>query len=272
MQYSSLNGQLIPHDEAKLPVDHIEFAYGFGVYENLKIRKGIVYFIDDHIDRLFYSAKIIGLGHELKKDEIKQWIHTLIEKNETQDSNIKIILIGGKTALDALLYIFILAPKFVEKKEYRDGVKAISYSYERFLPQAKTLNMFPSYIIFKKAQKQKAFDAILIDHKGNVTEGTRSNFFVIKNKTLYTPPIAQVLDGVTRRTVIDCAQKNEYEIIEQDILFKNMFEYDGAFFTNTSGKIVPIQTVDDTSYPSITPEIKNLIHLYDNYLCTIYAR
>jgi branched-subunit amino acid aminotransferase/4-amino-4-deoxychorismate lyase len=264
--YCILNGQLIPHDEAKLHVDHIEFAYGFGVYENLKIRKDFVYFVDEHIDRLFHSARVIGLEHTLEKTRIREWIQILIEKNQTQDSNIKIILIGGKTAQDTLLYIFTLAPKFIENKEYRDGVKAITYLFERFLPEAKTLNMLPSYVIFKKAQKQGCFDALLIDHDTNITEGTRSNFFAIKNKTLYTPRVEHVLDGVTRRTVIDCAKKNKYKIIEQNIALKNVFDFDGAFFTNTSGKIVPIRTIDDRSFETITDEIHTLQSLYNNYL------
>ncbi|MFA6427317.1 MAG: aminotransferase class IV [Candidatus Magasanikbacteria bacterium] len=271
MNYCSLNGQLIQRADAKLAVDHIEFAYGFGVYENLKVRKKFVYFIDDHVDRLFHSAEVIGLDHFLKKDEIKKWMYNLIEKNNISDSNIKIILVGGKSAKDALLYIFTLAPKFVEKKEYREGVKTITYPYERFMPEAKTLNMLPSYIIFKKAQEQKCFDALLIDHNGNVTEGTRSNFFTIKDKKLYTPPVETVLDGVTRRTVIDCAEKNGYEIIEQEIALKNIFDFDGAFFTNTSGKIVPIRMINETSFNMITDEIKTLQTCYDKYL-DVYTR
>lgn len=262
-QYCSLNGQLIPRNKAKLAVDHLEFTYGFGVYENISLRKKRIYFLDEHIKRLFISARIINLMHTFEKSKIKTWVHKLADKNNTDNANIKIILIGGDKPL---LYIFMLPPRYVEKKEYRQGVKAISYKYERFLPQAKTLNMLPSYVIFKKAQAQNAYDALLIDKDENALEGTRSNFFTIKNKMLYTPPVTKILDGVTRRSVIKCAKQNGFKIIERNIPFNTIFDYDGAFFTNTSGKIVPVKTIDKKSFKQIAKELQELRRQYNDYI------
>jgi branched-subunit amino acid aminotransferase/4-amino-4-deoxychorismate lyase len=126
--------------------------------------------------------------------------------------------------------------------------------------------MLPSYIIYKHAQKVDAYDALLIDQNGNITEGTRSNFFVIRDKTLYTPPISKVLNGITRRTVIECANQNGFEVIEQDIPLETVFNYDGAFLTNTSGKIVPIKTIDTQSFTEISRELIKLMKQYVNYL------
>jgi len=154
-------------------------------------------------------------------------------------------LIGGESQD---LYIMCLAPKFLDKKYYKQGVKVITEIYERFLPQAKTLNMLPSYLIFKRAKEQDAYDVLLLDKENNIVEGTRSNFFVIKNKTIYTTPVEKVLDGVTRRTVIDCAKENGYEVVEEDIKLSELFDYSGAFLTNTSSKIVPIREVGDESF------------------------
>lgn len=261
--YASKNGKLIAIEEAVLPIDHIEFGYGFAVYENTRLRKGTPLFLDEHCDRLIHSAKHISLSHSFKKDQIKEWILELISKNDVQTGNIKILLIGGS---DPLLYIFMLAPKYLEKKDYKKGVKVITKKYERFAPQAKTLNMLPSYVLFKEAQKEKAFDALLIDSSGNIHEGTRSNFFAIKGTTLYTPPLDYVLDGITRKTVIQCAKDNDYDIIEQDIPLSSVFEYDGAFLTNTSGKIVPIASVDGRTFDGITDQIKKLIQLFNESL------
>ena len=265
-KYCSLNGKLIKTKKANLPIDHIEFAYGFGVYENLRLRKDTLYHLDTHTERLLGSAQMIDLVHGFKLTEIAEWTNKLIKKNKQENCNIKMILIGGEKPL---LYIMMLPPKYVEKKDYRQGVKVITYNHERFLPKAKSLNMLPSYIIFKKAQKAGAFDALLIDREGNVVEGTRSNFFVIKDKTLYTPPLGQVLDGVTRRTVIECAGQNGYKVIEQDIKLDKIFEYDGVFVTNTSGKIVPVRQVDEQSFESICEELVSLRKLYNDYLSKI---
>jgi branched-subunit amino acid aminotransferase/4-amino-4-deoxychorismate lyase len=262
-KYCILNNKLIKKEEAMIPIDHIEFTYGFGVYENLRMRNFKVAHVDDHIERLFDSADSINIIHHFNAEEIADAIQKLIEKNNIENANIKMILIGGA---EPLLYGFMLAPKYLEKKEYRDGVKVITYSHDRFLPHVKSLNMLPSYIIYKHAQKVDAYDALLIDQNGNITEGTRSNFFVIRDKTLYTPPISKVLNGITRRTVIECANQNGFEVIEQDIPLETVFNYDGAFLTNTSGKIVPIKTIDTQSFTEISRELIKLMKQYVNYL------
>ena len=202
------NGELIKVEDANISIGNIELSYGFGVYENLKVRNGKTFFINEHMERLMNSSRVIGLEHQFSVDEISKWINELNAKNKIDSANIKLLLIGGK---NPELYIVNLAPKFLDKKYYKQGVKVISYNYERFLPQAKTLNMLPSYLIYKKAVEAEAHDALLVDKAGNILEGTRSNFFAIKENTIYSAPVDKVLDGVTRRTVIDCALKNNYK-------------------------------------------------------------
>lgn len=266
-KYVIHNGKLIKADKAKISIDNIEFTYGFAVYENLKVRDGKVYFLVEHVERLFHSAGIIGLKHNFTSDKIEEWILLLIKKNKIESANIKVLLIGGR---EPDLYIENLAPKYLDKKYYKKGVKVITYNYERFLPQAKTLNMLPSYLIYKKAVEAGAHDALLVDNHGHVLEGTRSNFFVIKNKTIYSAPVESVLDGVTRRTVVDCAKKNGYSLVEQNIALEDAFNYDGAFLTHTSGKIVPIRTIDDKSFAEICEGLISLIKLYNEYLRDLY--
>jgi branched-chain amino acid aminotransferase len=266
-KYTIHNGKLIKAKDAKIGVDSIEFTYGFGVYENLKVRNRKVYFLVEHVERLFYSAGQIGLSHNFTPDQIEEWILELVKKNKTDVANVKMLLIGGK---EPDLYIMTLAPKFLDKKFYKSGVKVITKEYERYLPQVKSLNMLPSYLIFREAKEKGAFDVLLIDKNNNIVEGTRSNFFVIKNKTLYTTPVESVLDGVTRRSVIDCAKKSGYEVIEQDIALEGVFNYDGAFLTNTSGKIVPIKTLNDGSFGEICDGLKELMVKYNEYLDALF--
>jgi len=262
-KHFSHNGKILPVKKAKIAIDNIEFTYGFGVYENLRVRKGKIFFADEHVERLFKSAEMIELDHDFNFEQIKTWVEKLIKKNKLEDCNIKVLLIGGESQD---LYIMCLAPKFLDKKYYKQGVKVITEIYERFLPQAKTLNMLPSYLIFKRAKEQDAYDVLLLDKENNIVEGTRSNFFVIKNKTIYTTPVEKVLDGVTRRTVIDCAKENGYEVVEEDIKLSELFDYSGAFLTNTSSKIVPIREVGDESFDGVCDELKDLIKLYSKYL------
>lgn len=259
----SFNGTLTNTKDATLPIDDIEFCYGFGVYEHIRLRKGAIFFLEQHAKRLLASADYINLAHAFSVEQIVAYTHELIKKNKIDTANIKMLLIGGNKPR---LYIFELAPRFVEKKIYTQGVSVSTTQYERYLPKAKTLNMLPSYLIYRDAKKNGAYDALLYDTQGNVHEGTRSNFFTIKNNTLYTPPLDTVLEGVTRQTVIDCATQHGYKIEEQSIPLASIFDYDGAFLTNTSGKIMPIKTIDTQSFDTIHESISKLRTAYNTYL------
>ncbi len=197
----SKNGQLLPIDKAIISVDNIEFTYGFGVYENLKVRNRILYFPELHIQRLFHSAKAIGLTTQYDQKTIHDFLINLIKKIKEGSFNLKMLCVGNKEGSD--LYILALAPKFLTAKEYSQGVQAITYKTERQFPQAKTLNMLPSYIAYKKAHQEKCYDALLVNEKDEILEGTRTNLFFTDGKTIFTAPEDKVLNGVTRLTLIE---------------------------------------------------------------------
>ena len=152
--------------------------------------------------------------------------------------------------------------------------------YERFLPRAKTLNMLPSYYYYTEAKAKGYYDVLFADIQGNILEGSRTNFFAIKNRTIFTAPTEKVLEGVTKKHVLQVAREHGFEIQEQDIPLKNLGEFDGAFLTSTSSKIVPITSVipsearaDEESlaqssieFATITPTIKELMKLFDEFL------
>lgn len=259
------NGELLPALEGVISIDHLELFYGFGVYELVKVRHQKAHLLSDHAERLTNSAKIIGLEHEFTAEKIGEWAEKLLEANKIEAANLKMILLGGSSPAEAMLNMFLTAPRFVEKKEYRDGVKVITVKHERFLPQAKTLNMLPSYLAYREAQKSGAFDALFIDHENKVHEGTRTNFFAIQGTALITPPLEVVLGGITRQTVIECARQNGYVIEEKLLSVAEIKELDGAFITNTSGGIVPIKQIDEFAYPEVALEIQKLRKLYEDF-------
>lgn len=268
-KHFSKNGQILPIEGANIPLGNVEYSYGFGVYETMKVRNGVIYFVDQHVNRLFKSSEIIELVHPYTKEQIKGYIDELINKLrfETDNSeiscNIKMLLIGGR---EPLLFIIPLAPLFPDRKLYSHGAKTITVEYERLLPNAKTLNMLPSYMAYKKAKENDCYDAICIDSEGFITEGTRTNFFAIKGSILFSPPEPKILAGVTRKTVLFVARKHGFEIQEKDIPLSEIDQYDGAFLTSTSTKIVPIQKIDDFVFPQIPEKLKELMSAYDTFL------
>lgn len=263
-KYFSQNGKILPIEQAVISLSNIEYSYGFGVYESLRVNNGTVYFINDHIERLIESAKEIGLTHLFNEDFIKKSIMSLISDYKTETFNLKILLIGGPTKEKAIINIFCLNPFFSDKKLYRDGAKFITYQYERAFPHAKTLNMMRSYLAYKKAKESGSYDALLINDDGFITEGTRTNFFCIKDKTLYTPFEKDILLGVMRKAMLKVALSNGYKIIEADIKLDDIKSYDGAFVTSTSSRIMPVKSINNISigYPDSLKELIKLLNIF----------
>lgn len=260
----SLNGKLVDAAQAAIPIDNIHFTYGFGVYENLKVRKGVLYFPERHIDRLFMSAKTIGLPIGFSSDEIKDFLERFVKSVDEKSFNIKVLCVGaGSEKSD--LYIFANAPKYISKKLYRDGVSVITHVGERDFPQAKTLNMLLSYVVYSKAKEQGCYDALLVGHDGEILEGTRTNLFFTDGKTIFTSPKDLVLEGVTRMTLIEALSQKGIKVEEKVLTQKDLFSYKGFFLTSTSTKVVPVSLID--GQPVEIPEIvRDVISIYDEYL------
>ncbi|PIQ71391.1 class IV aminotransferase [Candidatus Roizmanbacteria bacterium CG11_big_fil_rev_8_21_14_0_20_37_16] len=260
-KHFSQNGKILPIEQAVIPLNNIEYSYGFGVYESLRVINGTVYFIKDHIERLIESAKIINLTHSFDEEFIEKSITDLIHDHKSKTFNLKILLIGGATKEKAILNILCLNPLFPDRKLYRDGAEFITYNYERAFPHAKTLNMLESYLAYRKAKESGAYDALLINRGGFITEGTRTNFFCIKDRTIYTPNESDILLGVMRKAVLKVAFENNYKIIEKNISLDDIKSYDGAFVTSTSSKIMPIKSIDETilNVPDLLKELMKLL-------------
>ncbi len=264
--YFSKNGEILPIQEATVLLSSIEYAYGFGVYETIRVSNGIIYFLKDHLERLVESAKIIGLEHPFTEDLIEKSIIEIIAKNEIETCNLKMLLIGAPNKEGAQLFIICLNPLFPDKKLYRDGATFITCEYERVFPHAKTLNMLQSYLAYRKAKSLDAYDALLVSRDGCITEGTRTNFFCIKDQTIYTPPEKDILLGVTRKALLKVAIEAGYKIVEKNIKVDDVEEYDGAFITSTSSKVIPIKSIDGRALKPYPEELKKLMDLFDDFL------
>ncbi|QQS19454.1 aminotransferase class IV [Candidatus Saccharibacteria bacterium] len=262
-QFFSHNGAVLPLEKAVVPLASIEYSYGFGVYETIRVSDGKPRFIKDHCQRLQTSADTIGLEHNYKPSQIEAFVTDIVKANEVETCNVKVLLIGSKAATDADIYILCLAPYFVDRKLYKTGCHCTTYEYERMYPHAKTLNMLPSYLAYRDAVRAEAHDALLINRRGEITEGTRSNFFVMRDTTIFSPPESDILLGVTRDHVLKLARAQGFDIVHQPIPLDSLASYDTAFLTSTSAKILPIHSVDAHCFNATTPSLANLIHAFN---------
>lgn len=264
--YFSHNGKILPAGQATVPLANIAYAYGFGVYESIRVKHGTPYFLAEHAERLMESARIIGLDHPFSGPFVEESVTSLTQKTESGAYNLKLLLIGGHTKNAAELNIICSNPLFPDRKLYRKGVHCTIYDYERAFPQAKTLNMLQSYLAYREAKADDAYDALLINRDGCVTEGTRTNFFCLRGKTIITPPERQILLGITRKVVLMVAAENGFEIIRQDIPLDKLSQYDGAFLTSTSSGIMPIRSIGDFAFGPLPPALGTLSGAYNRFL------
>jgi branched-chain amino acid aminotransferase len=256
-KFFSLNGELKPVEKAVIGIDNLEFTYGYGVYEALKVRKRKLYFVEEHSTRLLESASIIKIQTRLNSDTIKEWIITFAKSVKEDSFNIKVLFVGQN------LYIFATNPKYLAQRN--QGVKVVTAKGERKFPQAKTLNMLESYIIFTESSKKEAYDALVVNHDGKIREGTRTNFFYTDGTTIFTAPAAQVLNGVTRSTLLKVLESNKIPVEEKELDSTELSQYTGFFLTSTSSKVVPISQIDERSI-EIPEIVTRIMKLYDEFL------
>ncbi len=257
--YASVDARLIPTETATVAIDDIDFAYGYGVYETLKVRKGVLFFAERHEERLFFSASAIGMEHPWRPGQVVDAVVALVRANGIPDCNVKVLLIAGK------LYIMALAPLFPKRSDLKAGGRAITFEGERFYPQAKTLSMLVSTIAFRKAKEAGAYDALLVNRNGEVTEGTRTNLFATDGRVVYTPPAYQVLAGVTKLTVSDVIRGLGIPLEERTLPVEGLVAWEGLFLTSTSTKVMPLSRVDDWEY-DVPPVVADIRRAYDAYL------
>lgn len=240
------NGKIIDESEAKISIADKGYFFDFTVYSSIKVIQGKLFFPEYHVDRLFESAKLIELKHEFKKDEVISWLYKFVEINKIKDALLRIILIGDPDNDSAAkLFIFLVGGlTFYPDKFYKQGVKVITYYGERLIPNAKTKNLLLNFIAYREANKKNALEALLIDSKGNIREGTRSNFFAIKGKTIFTPPASKVLEGVTKKIILEIV-KNNFEVREAEIPLRDIKNYEEFFISSTSMNVMPIRQIDD---------------------------
>ncbi len=262
----------MPITKASVPLADVEYSYGFGVYESIRVSGGLPYFTDEHCQRLINSAKIIGLEHTYTPALLKQFVQDLLQKVKADTCNLKILLVGGPIPEKANLYIMCLNPLFPDRRFYKTGIHCITQPYERPYPQAKTLNMLPSYLAFRAAKAANAYDSLLINNEGCLVEGTRSNFFVIKGRTIVSPPATDILPGVTRDKVLKVARQNGFKLVAKNIKPTDLYKYDGAFLTSTSAKIMPVRSIDDHVWGAVPPALAELMQTFSQFLETYAAR
>jgi len=261
----SVNGEIREQKDALISIADKAVWYDFGVYENIKVLQGKVMWPLPHVDRLFRSAQLIGLTLGEDKETVLSWIAAYARDAQLQNHIIKVCAYGdADTNTRATLSLFAVGLTFYPDSYYSKGVSAITYPGERHFPNAKSMDTLLSFMAFREAARQGAFDSFLVDGDGNVREGSRSNIYIIAHDMVITPPKEEVLEGVTRTLVFELLQHHDIPFQEAPLSKERLMAAQEVFITATSANVMPVVSVDGATIGNgaVGPVTKRIYQLY----------
>ncbi|WP_040211151.1 aminotransferase class IV [Clostridium polynesiense] len=256
-KYFIYNGELKSTEDFNLK------GVGTKIYEVIRIIDKIPLFLEEHIERLEKSLDIVNLKSRYDVEAINKYIKKLIEANQGAEGNIKLIMNFNENRED--IYLFYIPHSYPKSELYEEGVATILYHGERENPNAKIINSSLRDSVNHELKKAEAYEAILIDNQGRVTEGSRSNIFFVKDEKLITSPIEAVLPGITRQQIIKLCTANDIKVEEKYINEQEIKECDALFISGTSPEVLPIKSVNLIKFASsCNSVVKKVMTLYDN--------
>lgn len=253
-----LNGKLVPAEQASISVYDHGLLYGDGVFEGIRAYNGRVFKLDEHVDRLYNSAKIIMLEPPVSKEEMKKAIVYTCKENGIQDGYIRPVITRGTGTLGlapwlcekASYFVIVDRIKLYPDELYENGMPIITVSARRNIPTAlnpivKSLNYLNNIMAKIEAHVAGFEEAIMLNHEGYVAECTGDNIFIINKGRMWTPPVATgALQGITRDTIIDLAKEMGVEVSERNFTLAEMYIADEAFLTGTAAEALAVVKVD----------------------------
>ena len=249
MKIFYVDGTFVPEDQALIPVDDLAVLRGLGACDLMRTYKGRPFFLSEHVERLATSAREICLTIPWSGKEMEAVvIETLARNPGIDEANIRMIITGGSSpdfttprGRPRLLVLVTPIPRLPENWSTR-GVKVITILNERDIPQAKSISYIPATLALQKAHEAGAIEALFVDRKGCVREGTTSNLFAFLNGVLVTPDQG-VLKGITRKVILSLARPL-FGIELRDIRLDELVSAEEVFITGTNKGIVPVVEID----------------------------
>ena len=258
-----MNGEFIPWKNATSHIISQGMHYASAVFEGERSYNGKIFKSKEHTERFFKSAEIIGMKIPFSKDEITSAKNELIKKMNYKDCYVRPLAWRGgeqmgistiNSNINVAIAVWDDWASYFKIEDRKAGLRLITSPWKRPAPdtaphEAKASGPYIICTMSKEfAEKQGYHDALMLDYRGYVAEGTGANIFFIKNNDIHTPIPDCFLNGITRQTVIKMATEQGYKIIERHILPEEINNYDEAFLTGTAAEITPVRSVDSVSF------------------------
>jgi len=258
-----MNGSFVPWKNATSHIITQGLHYASAVFEGERAYNGKIFKSEEHTKRLFKSANIIGITIPYSEEEISAAKNDLVVKMNYTDCYVRPVVWRGSQQMglstsNADINVAIAAwddwASYFKLEDRLSGLKLITSPWKRPAPdtapyEAKTSGPYIICTMSKEFAEKKGYhDALMLDYRGYVAEGTGANIFFIKGNNIHTPIPDCFLNGITRQTVIKMVKEKGFNLTERYILPDEINGYDEAFLTGTAAEITPIKSIDDKTY------------------------
>jgi branched-chain amino acid aminotransferase len=228
------------------------------LYEVLRTTNGILLFLEDHLKRLKGALEKIGLKDLYNEKEAIENMNSLLCANSNQKGNIKLLCRKCDSKLQYASYYVPHA--YPNEKAYAEGVDLATFVIERIDPGIKQIkiNEYIKQKLEVTSLTKNVYDVLLINKRGLITEGSRSNFFLVKGEIIYSAEEFLILPGITRKYVIDAAHDLNIEIVEKELKLEEIRNYEAAFLSGTSPKVLPVKKIDNCHFKADHPVLRRI--------------
>jgi branched-chain amino acid aminotransferase len=288
----AINGEVYKPSEAKISVFDRGFLYGDSVYEVARRYDGVFFALEDHIERMFYSASRIDLNLQMSERDVLAEIYRVAHESDLANAYMRIIITRGQSEgpsgvnldpyssdnVNRVIYIRKL-DGIVNLENYKKGIDVITARVERnskraLDPNIKSGNYLNNIMALGEAKRAKVNDAILINKDGFVTEGTTWNFYYVKNgEVISAPDDADILRGITRKKIKALCEANGIRFIEKYFTPDDVYKSEEVFASGSVKEITPIRALDGHTFNTPGPVTLKLMNSYkelvQNY-CTAW--
>ncbi len=253
-----LNGEIMPTAQARIPVLDHGLLYGDGVFEGIRFYQGRAFRLQEHLHRLSDSAAAIGLPLPLDQAALEAAVADLIEAFVVPDGYLRLVVTRGEGSMGldpssckrGNVFIIAAQMELVDPDKRRRGIRVILAATRRLPvdgldPRIKSLNYLNHILARMEASNAGAQEAILLNARGHVCEGSADNVFIVRNGTLLTPSVSDgALDGITRRQIISLARQEGIPCEEKTLAPYDLYTADECFLTGTGAELIPVREVD----------------------------
>jgi branched-chain amino acid aminotransferase len=253
-----VDGRMLPKEQATISVFDHGFLYGDGVFEGIRVYDGNVFRLDEHVARLYMSARTIGLVIPMGVEEMTQAVLETVAANERRDAYIRLVVSRGSGDLGidpakcprACVIVIVASISLYPEQVYTEGIQLVTSSVRRIPmecldPRVKSLNYLNNIMAKLQAKASGCFEAIMLNAEGFVAECTGDNIFMVREGVLETPDLMQgALGGVTRGAVLDMARRAHIPVHEGRLALYDFYNAGESFLTGTAAELIPVVRID----------------------------